>query len=68
MDESEKNPDPAPVEKGTTEKDQKNLDRTDPALKTGYNEKNPTQPQGGFTADSQTEESAAANDKSDESE
>jgi hypothetical protein len=68
MDESEKNPDPAPAEKGTSEKDQKNLERTDPALKKGYNEKNPTQPQGGFTADSQTNGSAAANNKGDESE
>jgi hypothetical protein len=57
MDESEKKPDPAPVEKGTSDKDQKNIKRTDPALQKGYNEKNPSQPQGGFTADSQAEES-----------
>jgi hypothetical protein len=67
MDESEQNPAPAPVEKGTTDKDQKNAKRTDPDLKKGYNEKNPTQPQGGFTADSQTDEASKRN-KGDESE
>ena len=61
MDESEKKPDPAPVEKGTSEKDQKNIERTDPGLKKGYNEKNPSQPQGGFPADSQTDEASAGN-------
>ena len=61
MDESEKKPDPAPVEKGTSDKDQKNIKRTDPGLKSGYNEKNPSQPQGGFTADSQTEKASDSN-------
>ena len=60
MDESEKKPEPTPVEKGTSDKDQKNLKRTDPGLQKGYNEKNPSQPQGGFTADSQAEESLDA--------
>ncbi|RYE54268.1 MAG: hypothetical protein EOP48_12695 [Sphingobacteriales bacterium] len=58
MDESENSPDPKPVEKGTSEKDQKNVERTDPGLKKGYNEKNPTQPQGGFTPDSQSDDAA----------
>ena len=66
MDESEKNPDPQPVEKGTSDKDQKNLERTDPAVKKGYNEKKPTQPQGGFKSESQTEE-ASENNNHDES-
>ncbi|HTE24934.1 hypothetical protein [Flavitalea sp.] len=61
MDESEKKPDPAPVEKGTSEKDQKNIRRTDPGLKKGYNEKNPSQPQGGFTADSMADEPSERN-------
>ncbi len=49
MDEKEKNPDPKPVEPGTSKKDQRDLPRTDPGLKKGYNEKNPGEPQGGFT-------------------
>jgi hypothetical protein len=61
MDESEKNPDPKPAEPGTSEKDQKNIEHSDPGLKKGYNEKNPTQPQGGFTADSQADEPAEKN-------
>ena len=57
MDESEKKPDPAPVEKGTSDKDQKNIRRTDPGLKSGY-KKNPSQPQGSFISDSQIEKPA----------
>jgi len=61
MDDSEKNPDPKPTESGTTGNDQKNVGRTDPGLKKGYNEKNPSQPQGGFTADSQADEPSEKN-------
>ena len=56
MDDKEKNPDAKPVEPGTNKKDQRDVPRTDPGLKKGYNEKNPGQPQGGFTPQAQTDE------------
>jgi hypothetical protein len=62
MDDSEKNPDPKPVESGTSNKDQKEVERSDPGLKKGYNEKNPSQPQGGFTAESQADEPEEQNE------
>ena len=62
MDESEKNPDEKPVEPGTNDKkDQKQIPRTDPTLKKGYNEKNPSQPQGGFTPASQADKPSEIN-------
>ncbi|RYG00565.1 MAG: hypothetical protein EOO02_14630 [Chitinophagaceae bacterium] len=45
-------------ESGTSKNDQKDLPRTDPGLKKGYNEKNPSQPQGGFTPNSQAEDAS----------
>ncbi len=56
MDESEKNPDKKPVEPGTEKEQQDDLPRADPGLKQGYNEKNPTAPQGSFTPESQADE------------
>ncbi|HMF71164.1 MAG TPA: hypothetical protein VK616_06795 [Flavitalea sp.] len=66
MDEAEQNADPKPKESGVNSKDQKNIPRTDPGLKKGYNEKNPSQPQGGFTSESQADE-PAEKDQGDES-
>jgi hypothetical protein len=66
MDDEEQNPDPKPDESGTNSGDQKNVPRTDPGLKKGYNEKNPSQPQGGFTSASQSDE-PAEKDQGDES-
>jgi hypothetical protein len=61
MEDAEKNPDQDPVEPGTSDKDQRNVPRTDPGVKSGYNEKNPGQPQGGFTPDAQRETPAEEN-------
>jgi hypothetical protein len=61
MDESEHNPDEKPVESGTSDNDQTKTPRTDPGLKTGYNEKNPGQPQGKFTPDAQADTAAEKN-------
>lgn len=67
MEETGKEDDTKPAESGTTNKDQKNVERADPGLKKGYNEKNPSQPQGSFTPDSQEDDPGRKN-KGDESE
>ena len=67
MEETGKEKQTKPADENANNKDQKNVPRTDPGLKTGYNEKNPSQPQGGFTPESQADSSAEKN-KGDESE
>ena len=69
MDDAEKNPNPESNKTDTQNIDKKNIGRTDPGLKKGYNEKNPSQPQGNFTPESQSEgqNKSAEGDESKES-
>jgi hypothetical protein len=43
-------------------KNQEDVERTDPALKKGYNEKNPSQPQGAFSPDSKDQHRSVQED------
>ena len=48
--------------KTSTKKNQEDLTRTDPSTKKGYNEKNPSQPQGAFSPDSKEQHDSVEGD------